>query len=100
MIVAFDSDIWSWQVAGGICRYFVALGKALETLRHQVDVRAPVHVNGWLREWKPANGIYLSNHLTNLGPARSFRHYFAGSIAGLRTSRLGSRTLYITRPGI
>ena len=68
MIVAFDSDIWSWQVAGGICRYFVALGRALETLGHQVDVRAPVHVNGWLREWKPANGIYLSSHL---GQSRS-----------------------------
>ena len=68
MIVAFDSDIWSWQEAGGISRYFVALGKALETLGHQVDVRAPVHVNGWLREWKPANGIYLSNHL---GESRS-----------------------------
>jgi hypothetical protein len=68
MIVAFDSDIWSWQEAGGISRYFVALGKALETLGHQVDVRAPVHVNGWLREWKPANGIYLSSHL---GQSRS-----------------------------
>jgi hypothetical protein len=41
MIVAFDSHIWSWQEAGGISRYFVALGRALETLGHQVDVRAP-----------------------------------------------------------
>ena len=63
MIVAFDSDIWSWQEGGGISRYFVELGKRLEALGHCVDVRARVHINAWLREWKQSNKIYLGDHL-------------------------------------
>ncbi|HEY5812229.1 MAG TPA: glycosyltransferase, partial [Terrimicrobiaceae bacterium] len=63
MIVAFDSDIWSWQEGGGISRYFVELGKGLERLGHCVDVRAPIHINGWLREWK-TDGIYLGTNLS------------------------------------
>jgi glycosyltransferase involved in cell wall biosynthesis len=78
MIVAFDSDIWSWQGGGGISRYFVGLGRSLESLGHRVDVRAPIHVNGWLREWKVGQGIYLGNILGQTRYGIAFRKLLCG----------------------
>lgn len=61
MRIAFDSQIFSGQVRGGISRYFCELGRQLN--RDDVNFRifAPLHRNIYLKGINTVSGRYLKN---------------------------------------